>query len=83
MKTTLVRVALACLALTLSTTAAMADPVPGVNVWVGPIILEKQTDANGQITLKNLAPGNYVIKIDGKSLVAAMDRFAPPTPAKS
>lgn len=40
------------------------------------------TDANGQIVLKDLAPGDYEVVIDGQSLIAAMDKLAPPAPEK-
>ena len=46
------------------------------------IIARPQTSRNGQINLGSLPPGDYEIVIDGKSLVAAMDRVAPPMPAR-
>lgn len=88
MKTNFVRASLACAALALSSTAAMAaiDPIPGVDIIVqknpGGTIVHIQTDANGTLTLRNLAPGDYVIEIGGKSLVAAMDKLAPAAPEK-
>jgi hypothetical protein len=42
----------------------------------------ESTDAKGQINFKGLAPGNYMLAIDGPSLVAAMDKLAPPAPQK-
>ncbi len=89
MKTNFVRAALACAALALSTTAATAtnDPIPGVDIIVqknpgGTIVIQTHTDSNGSLTLRGLAPGDYVIEIDGRSLVAAMDKLAPAAPEK-
>jgi len=38
------------------------------------------TDVNGRVDFTGLAPGNYVIQIDGSSLVAAMDKLVLPAP---
>jgi hypothetical protein len=84
--------ALACAALVVTSTAAFAFHVPGhihsqlelslVSAVLrnsdGVSVVQAQTDANGQLFFKNLAPGDYEIDIDGPSLVAAMDRLAPP-----
>ena len=88
MKSILVRAALACLALALTAMPAMAtnEPIPGVDIIVqknpGGIVVKTQTGPTGQVQFKDLAPGEYVIEIDGKSLVAAMDKLTPPAPAK-
>jgi len=87
MKTSFVCAALACLALALSTTVAMAtnEPIPGVDIIIYPAggtVMHTQSDANGALTLRGLAPGDYVIEIDGPSLVAAMDKLAPAAPEK-
>lgn len=89
MKKNFVRAALICIALALSTTVAMAtnDPIPGVDIIVeknpgGSVVIQTHTDANGSLTLRGLAPGDYVIEFGGKSLVATMDRLVPPAPVK-
>lgn len=56
--------------------------LPGINIVVkmnpeGSVVVRTQTDRHGQTSLKDLAPGNYVIEIDGKSLVAVTDKLAP------
>jgi hypothetical protein len=85
MKTNLVRVALVCAALALPATAAFAkqgDPIPGTVVGLegdpGSIVIARGvTDSEGKVSFGNLAPGNYVLVIDGPGFVAAMDRLAP------
>jgi hypothetical protein len=71
----------------MSSALAINNPIPGVDVIVkkdpgGATIMTVQTDGNGAVVLKGLAPGDYVIEIDGPSLVKAMDRLAPATPEK-
>jgi hypothetical protein len=89
MKTNSVRAAFACAVLAFTCTAAMATnkPIPGIDVIVkknpGGNAITATTDAGGQIILKDLAPGDYEINIDGPSFVAAMDKIAPPAPEKS
>jgi len=65
---------------------ATNDPIPGVDIIVeknpGGTIVHIQTDANGTVTFRHLAPGKYVLTIGGKSLVAAMDKLAPAAPEK-
>ena len=89
MKTNFVRAALACLALALSSTAAMAaiDPIPGVDIIVkknpgGSIVMHTRTSPTGQVQFKNLLPGDYVIEIDGNTLVKATERLTPSAPAR-
>lgn len=83
MKTNLVRAALACAALALTSATAIANVIPGVDVIVKRhppkdlAIPPVTTDAKGQATFK-LAPGEYEIDIDGPTLRAAVDRIAPP-----
>ena len=55
---------------------ATNKPVPGIDVIVKKykppkIVVQPKTDPMGQFTLKELAPGQYTIELDGKSLVAA------------
>jgi hypothetical protein len=77
MKTNLMRVALACAALALTSATAIANVIPGVDVIVKRhppkdlAIPPVTTDAKGQATFK-LAPGEYEIDIDGKTLAAAL-----------
>ncbi|HEY4941359.1 MAG TPA: prealbumin-like fold domain-containing protein [Rhizomicrobium sp.] len=79
----------ACLSVLVSTAAGAIQTVPiavtaltGADLIVkrgdGSVVTKMQTDDHGQITIKGLAPGDYVIEIDGPSFVAAMDRLAPP-----
>jgi hypothetical protein len=88
MKTNLMRAALACAALAFASTAVMASttPVPGVDVVVHCHCFGKPmmytTSEDGTITVRDLAPGEYEIEIVGKSLIAAMDKLAPPVPEK-
>jgi hypothetical protein len=88
MKTILVRAALACAVLALASATAIAGGViPSVPVGLegdpGSIIIAKgTTDANGNVTFRDLKPGNYVIVIRGKSLVATMDKLHPLIPEK-
>lgn len=67
-----------------ATTSAFAtrDPIPGIDIIVDcphckpPIeAITAHTNGNGEVTLKGLVPGDYVAVIDGKSLVAAVDRM--------
>jgi hypothetical protein len=89
MKTNLVCAALACVALAMTTTAAVAavEPVPGVDVVVHShpchgcgSLMKGQTDGNGQIVLRGLAPGDYEIEIGGTSLRDAIDMIIPVDP---
>jgi hypothetical protein len=89
MKSNLAHATLACCALALTSTAAFATVTP---IIATPVILEHDpagivargtTDADGNVTFRDLAPGKYVLTIDGPGLVAAMDRLALPAPAKS
>jgi len=94
MKSTFVRTALAGIAFTLTVTAAEAanNPIPGVDVVIKrncpcghaiPVPVRARTDANGQVSLKGMAPGNYVAQIDDKRLVASLDSFPTPGAAKN
>jgi hypothetical protein len=89
MKTTMIRAALACAALAMSGTAAIAseDPIPGIDIIVrshpvGKAIMA-HTDAGGRARLERLAPGDYTVTIPGQGLVAAMDRIAARVPKKA
>ena len=83
MTTNFIRAALACAVLAITAQSAMASnkPIPGIDVIVkknpGGNAITATTDADGQIVLKGLEPGDYVIEIDGKSLVKAMDGAGP------
>ncbi|HEY4942651.1 MAG TPA: hypothetical protein VII56_14575 [Rhizomicrobium sp.] len=79
MKTNLVRAALACAVLAFTSMAAMAsvDPIPGVDVIVkknGLAVSQTQTNGTGQVVLK-LPPGDYVLTVNGPSLVKAIARL--------
>jgi len=88
MKSNWLRAALACAVLAIMGTAALAanNPIPGVDIVVkkhpGGNSLTATTDANGQVVLKGLEPGDYEVDIDGTSFVAAMDGLAPPPEKK-
>ncbi|HEY5336888.1 MAG TPA: hypothetical protein VIJ85_01690 [Rhizomicrobium sp.] len=90
MKSNLVCAALACVALALSTTAALAvqgEPISGTSVGLegdpGSIVITRGvTDGEGHINFGKLLPGKYVAVIDGTSFVAAMDRLHPAAPEK-
>jgi hypothetical protein len=88
MKTILIRVALACAVLASAGTVAIAGGViPSVPVGLegdpGSIVVAKgTTDANGNVAFRDLKPGNYVIVIRGKSLVATVEKLHPPSPEK-
>ncbi len=88
MKTTIVLAAIASLSMALSSTAAFAapgDPIPGIEVRLegdpGSILISRGvTDDRGNVRFDHLAPGDYVIVIDGPTLVKAMDARAPSKP---
>lgn len=92
MKTNFVRAALACAVLALSATAAIAEPgkpIEGTDVGLdhkpdppGGRVANGVTDNEGNVRFGKLAPGEYVLVIDGPTLVRAMDRLALPVPAK-
>lgn len=81
-------VALAALALTSDGAFASETPIPGVDIIVRcprchpPVNIPVGSNHNGEATLKGLAPGDYVVEIDGRSLVAAVDRFASSAPVR-
>jgi len=85
MKSNFVRAALACLAFALSTTASFAEPgkpIDGTDVGLdhnpgGGRVATGVTDSEGNIRFGKLAPGEYVLVVDGPSLIKAMDRLAP------
>jgi hypothetical protein len=93
MKSNLVCAALACAALAITSTAAMAlnNPIPGVDIIITKCypchyvlaVHPSPSDQNGKIDLRGLEPGDYVIEIDGKSLDAALDKLAPLPKKKS
>jgi hypothetical protein len=82
MQSNLVRAALGCAILAFSASAATATnkPIPGIDVIVkknpGGNAITATTDENGQITLRNLAPGDYEIDIDGPTLKATVDKIS-------
>jgi hypothetical protein len=82
----MIRAALACAALAMSGTAAMAgQPIPGVDIIVrknpgGSITVH--TDGSGRVPLQGLVAGNYTVTIRGQGLVAAMDKLAARVPKK-
>jgi len=89
MKTNLVRAALVCAILASSSTSALARGgfiIPLIAFRVvdssGATVTQAHTDASGAIRTSSLPPGEYEIDIDGPSLIAAMDKFAPPTPTR-
>jgi len=85
MKSKLVRAALAVLALSLSATAALAaasDPIVGVPIGLegdpGSIVVARGvTDDKGQVSFGNLAPGTYMLVIDGKGLALTLKKIGP------
>lgn len=94
MKTNLVRALgpLLCCGLLLFATTANAftqqniQVTPLVDLVVrdtsGKVVMRSRTDARGFVKINDLAPGSYVAEIDGASLVKAIDKLVPPTPAK-
>ncbi|MEI9993071.1 MAG: hypothetical protein WDM91_00640 [Rhizomicrobium sp.] len=81
----MIRAALACAALALASTAAVAGiGIPSIPVGLDHdpegIIAHGTTNTDGSVTFRNLAPGNYVVVVDGKSLAAALEKLL--TPAK-
>ena len=67
---------------------ATIDPIPGIDIVVrknpgGVIVARTQTNAKGTFVLKELAPGEYTVELDGKSLVAAVGRLNPSAKPKS
>ena len=85
MKSSLVRAALACLALALPATASFAaagDPIVGVPIGLegdpGSIVVAKGvTNDKGQVTFGNVAPGMYFVVLDSKGLALALKRIDP------
>ncbi len=72
------------------TTGAFAidNPIPGVDIVVkknpgGIVVAKTQTDAKGQVVLKDLLPGSYTVDLEGKSLVAASTKGRPPVATAS
>jgi hypothetical protein len=62
---------------------AQTNPIPGIDIVVrkqpGGSAIHLRSDDQGRIVLpKGLEPGNYEIDIEGKNLIAAMDKLAPP-----
>src|SRR6185437_15813088 len=90
MKTTVILAALASFAMSLSSTAVFAaqgDPIDGVDVNLGKNpggsrVASGVTDERGNVRFDNLAPGDYVIVIDGPTLAKAMDARGPSKPAR-
>ena len=83
-----VRAAFAGAMMSLSATAAFGtEPISGTSVGLDHdpegIIARGATDRDGKVVFRDLAPGTYVLVIDGPSLVASMDRILPPPPPKS
>jgi hypothetical protein len=76
-----VRAPLACAALVASTAAmASEEPIPGVDIVVrshagSSLIAQSHTDAHGRLALRALAPGDYAVDVDGRSLAAAAGRL--------
>lgn len=67
-------------ALALSSTAAFAEQVRSIHVFLEAgddsiVIADGVTDSKGNVSFGKLAPGNYVLVIEGKTLVAAIDRL--------
>ncbi|MEI9993069.1 MAG: carboxypeptidase-like regulatory domain-containing protein [Rhizomicrobium sp.] len=98
MKSHLIRAALACAVLAFASQPVMAAeggtslcPPPhvclgGVGVMVttkkGQVVARARTDDDGQVSFKGLPAGDYLIVIDGLSLVSATERAAPTPPKK-
>ncbi len=62
------------------------EPIPGVDIYLADCNVCKPpykgggivaTNGNGSVTFQNLTPGDYELRVDGKSLVAAMERLNP------
>jgi len=77
-------VALAALALSgTATLARQGDPISGIPVGLehdpggSGIIARGVTDGKGQVSFGNLAPGKYLIVIDGKGLAVALKKIDP------
>lgn len=53
------------------------EPIPGIDIIIRKCYpckimnLQTKTNAGGEFTLKDLAPGQYTIELDGKGLLAA------------
>lgn len=92
MKTNPIRAALACAVFAGFSIAAPNAYAMHGSTWLVGILAtvnkdgvpvgHLQTDATGRAELKGLAPGDYEIVIDGPSLVASIDKLAPPAPEK-
>lgn len=66
---------------------ATVKPISGIPVGLegdpeSIVVARGTTDDKGNFTFKGLAPGRYVLVIDGPGLVAAMDKVAPREPEK-
>src|SRR6185437_15289550 len=81
MTSNLFRAALGCAAVVFAATTADATVTPSSST---PIILEHDpagivatapTDGDGRVTFRNLAPGKYVLVIDGSALAASLNRL--------
>lgn len=88
MKTKVVRAALAGAILVLPATTAFAtEPIIGILIGIDHdpegIIVKAATDRDGKVVFRDLAPGKYVLVIDGPGFVAAMDRLTAPPPKRS
>jgi hypothetical protein len=75
-------VAMAALALTTAAAFATVSPIQGIPVGLehdpgSEIIAHGVTDGKGQVSFGNLAPGKYLIVIDGRGLGAALKKIDP------
>lgn len=59
-------------------TKAPSTPIAYDPDALGVVVARSQTGGDGKVSLSPLPPGDYVLVIDGPSLVAAMDKLAPP-----
>ena|GEM_PF-2848349 len=90
MKSTSRSAALAGVFLMMSSAGALAapgDPLSGTSVGLegdpGDIVISRGvTDERGNVRFDNLAPGDYVIVIDGPTLAKAMDARGPSKPER-
>ena len=67
--------------------AFAGEPIDGIDVKLGKNpggsrVASGETDGRGNVIFRNVGPGDYEIFIDGPTLVKAMDRLAPSTPAR-
>ena len=77
---------------------AAGEPIPGIDIIIkinagNRVVFQGTTDAKGDVTVKELAPGRYTIELGGKSpeaakiksgtwVVALLPVSREPTPAK-